>query len=54
MMKFLQIVFLSVVVAGVAAADDIAAVPEIDASAAMGAVGLLAGALLVMRGRRKR
>lgn len=55
MMKFLQVVFLSVAVAGVAVADDLVqAVPEIDAGAAVGAVGLLAGGLLVMRGRRKR
>lgn len=49
-----QIALLTIALAGVAAANDIAAVPEIDSSSVAAAVGLLAGAVLVMRSRRKK
>jgi hypothetical protein len=53
MKNFLQIALLTVALAGVAAASDHPTVPEIGAGSAAGAVGLVAGVLLVMRARRK-
>jgi len=54
MRNVLQIVLLILAVSGIAAANDFpTAVPEIDATGLVTAVGLLAGGLLVMRARRK-
>ena len=54
-MKLLQVVLLSVVVAGIARAADALPVPEagLDARTVVGAVGLLAGGLLIWRARKK-
>jgi hypothetical protein len=57
MKKITQIVLLTVALAGFAAANDrplAPTVPEIDASTAVTAVGLLAGGLLVVRAWRKK
>ncbi len=54
MKTVLQIVFLSLAVAGVAAAGTPSGpAPEIAVGSTVTAVGLLAGVLLVMRSRRK-
>jgi len=56
MMRLLQVVLLSVAVAGIAFAGDVAPpVPEVglDAPTVVGAIGLLAGGLLIWRARRK-
>jgi len=54
-MKLMQIVLLGVVVAGFALAGDVPAVPEagLDGPTVVGAIGLLAGGLLIWRARRK-
>jgi len=54
-MKLLQIVLLSVTVAGIVLAGDGPPVPEagLDAPTVVGAIGLLAGGVLVWRGRKK-
>ena len=55
MKTVLQIALLTLVVAGIAAANDaVVAAPEISGGSAIGAVGLLGGALLVMRARREK
>lgn len=55
MKKFLQILLLTVAMAAVAAAyDAVPAVPEIGVGTAASTVGLLAGGMLLMRGRRNR
>jgi hypothetical protein len=54
MKKAIQLLLLTVTVAGFALANDTPAVPEIDASSAVGAVGLLAGAVLLFQTRRKK
>jgi len=54
MKHFVQLVILTVAVAGVAAAGDKPPVPEIAAGAAASAIAILAGGLLVIRARRKR
>ncbi len=54
MKKAIQLLLLTVALAGFALADDRPAVPEIDASSAVGAVGLLAGATLIFQTRRKK
>jgi hypothetical protein len=48
-----KLVGFVLLLAGSAAVASAAAVPEIDPSAAVGAVVLLAGGLAVIRGRRK-
>ena len=55
MKTVLQIALLILAVAGLAVAEDepVAVSPEIGAGGAVAAVGLLAGALFVMRTRRK-
>jgi len=51
----LQVALLTMVLAGIAAANDIVvATPEIGGGSAVSAVGLLGGVLLVMRSRRKK
>jgi hypothetical protein len=54
-MKLLQVVLLSVAVAGMAFAGDGPPVPEagLDAPTVVGSIGLLAGGLLIWRARRK-
>jgi ElaB/YqjD/DUF883 family membrane-anchored ribosome-binding protein len=56
MKNVLQIVFLTIVVAGVAAAGEgyVVATPEIGVGTAVSACGLLAGALLLLRARSKK
>ena len=57
MRTVLQIVFLSIVLAGVAAAGEtqyLVSTPEISAGTAASALGLVAGGLLVMRARLKK
>lgn len=54
MNKALQILLLTVAMVGVAAAGTPSgSVPEIGVGSAAGAIGLLAGVLLVVRSRRK-
>ena len=53
MKNILQIAVLIMAVAGVAAAGTPPPAPEVSAGSAVGAVGLLAGVLLVVRARRK-
>jgi opacity protein-like surface antigen len=54
MKNFVLLALLTLVVAGVAAAgDNPIAAPEISPSGIAGALGLVAGGLLVMRSRRK-
>jgi hypothetical protein len=55
MMRLLQVVLLSVAVAGMAFAADVVPVPEagLDAPTVVGSIGLLAGGLLIWRARRK-
>ncbi len=53
-MKFLGIAFLMVGVSALAVAADTYAAPEINAASAGSAIALLTGALLVLRGRRKK
>ena len=55
MMRLMQVVLLSIAVAGIALAADPPPVPEagLDAPALVGAIGLLAGGLLIWRARRK-
>jgi len=54
-MRLLQVVLLSVAVAGIGLAADALPVPEagLDAPTVVGAIGLLAGGLLIWRARRK-
>ena len=55
--KAIQLLLLTVALAGFALADDRPdppKVPEIDASSAVSAVGLLAGAALLLQARRKK
>jgi hypothetical protein len=52
-MKNLGLMVLLLAAARVAIAGGPAAVPEIDATSAIGAVALFSGALLVIRGRRR-
>lgn len=54
-MKLLQVVLLSLAVAGMALAGDPPPVPEagLDAPTVVGAIGLLAGGLLIWRARKK-
>jgi len=54
-MKLLQVVLLSLAVAGIALAGDGPPVPEagLDAPTVVGAIGLLAGGVMIWRGRRK-
>ena len=57
MKKAIKLLLLTVALAGFALANDVApapTVPEIDASSAVGAVGLLAGAVLLFQTRRKK
>jgi hypothetical protein len=55
MKRAVQLLFLTVALAGFALANDTpVAVPEIDASSALGAMGLLAGAVLIFQTRRKK
>ncbi len=54
MKKAIQVVLLTVALAGLAAANDYPTVPEIGAGSAASALGLLAGALIVIRARRKK
>jgi hypothetical protein len=54
MKNLVQLVLLTVALAGVAAASDTFQVPEINAGTATSALGVLAGALLVIRARGKR
>lgn len=57
MKKAVQLLLFTAVLAGFALASDRPAppqVPEIDASSAVGAVGLLAGAALLFKTRRKK
>jgi len=51
-MKTIGLMMLLVGAAASAMAADAAAVPEIDSASVVGAVALLSGALLVIRGRR--
>jgi len=53
MKKAVQLLLLTVALAGFALASDTPKVPEIDAAGAVGAVGLLAGAALLFKTRRK-
>jgi hypothetical protein len=53
MTRFLGFTLLLMTVAGVASGAAVAG-PEIDASSGVTAVGLLAGAILVLRSRRKK
>ena len=53
MKRAVHIALLTIAVAGFAAAGTAARVPEIGAGAAVSALGLLAGALIVIRARRK-
>ena len=53
MMRIANVAFLTIVVAGYAAAGWGPTVPEIGAGSAASALGLLAGALVVIRSRRK-
>jgi len=52
-MKTIGLIILLLGAAGSTLAGVATAVPEIDASSAVGAVALLSGALLVIRSRRK-
>ncbi len=52
-MKTLGLIIVLLGAAGSALAGVASAVPEVDASSAVGAVALLSGALLVIRSRRK-
>ena len=56
MKKVVQLLLLTLALAGFALANDIAVVPvpEIDAAGAVSAVGLLAGAVLLFQTRRKK
>lgn len=57
MKRAIQLVYLTVVLAGLASAGDGTPppnVPEIGASYGVAALGLLAGGLLIIRARRKR
>ncbi|HSR09285.1 MAG TPA: hypothetical protein VLM42_19290 [Bryobacteraceae bacterium] len=57
MKKAVQLLLFTVALAGFALANDAPTqpqVPEIDASSAVGAVGLLAGATLLFKTRRKK
>jgi len=53
-MKTIGLVMLLVGVAGFAVAGTAPSVPEIDSASAAGAIALLSGAVLVIRGRRKK
>ena len=53
-MKTIGLMILLVGASGSALAGLVAAVPEIDSASAAGALVLLTGALLVIRGRRNR
>jgi len=53
MKRLLSVALLTIVVAGFAAAAWGPTVPEIGAGSAASALGLLAGALMVIRARRK-
>lgn len=56
MMRLLQAALLSVAVAGIALAGDVVSpVPEagLDSPTVVGAIGLLAGGLLIWRARKK-
>ena len=55
--KVIQLLLLTVALAGFALADTTGkapTVPEIDASSAVSAVGLLTGAMLIFKTRRKK
>ena len=52
-MKIIQLVFLTVALAGFAGAVSPTQVPEIDPSVGVSAIAVLAGGLLVLRTRRK-
>jgi hypothetical protein len=54
MKNYIGLALLLVGSAGFAVAGGIPTVPEIDAATGVGALTLLSGALLVIRGRRKR
>ena len=57
MKKVVQLLLFTIVLAGFTLANDRPAppqVPEIDAAGAVGAVGLLAGAALLFKTRRKK
>ncbi|MDP8989156.1 MAG: hypothetical protein M3N41_03635 [Acidobacteriota bacterium] len=57
MKKVVQLLLLTVALAGFVLANDrpeTPKVPEIDASSAVGAAGLLAGAVLLLKTRRKK
>ena len=49
----LNVALLTIAVAGFASANWATGVPEIGAGSAASAVGLLAGALIILRARRK-
>ncbi|HJZ94900.1 MAG TPA: hypothetical protein VKE70_00200 [Candidatus Solibacter sp.] len=54
MTRFLGFTLLLASVAGVASGGSAVAGPEIDASSGVAAAGLLCGAILVLRSRRKK
>ena len=55
-MRILQVLFLSVAVAGITLAADVAVAPEVglDGPTVVGAIGVLSGGLLIMLARRKK
>jgi hypothetical protein len=53
-MKTIGLIMLLVGAAGSAAAACIAIAPEVDSASAIGALALLSGALLVIRGRHRK
>ena len=54
MQRILRMMLLGAGILGVAMAAGVTAVPEIDPSTGVAAISLLAGAVLVIRGRRKK